>query len=889
MYACNVCDAAMQSVKSYVCHMRLHRNVGNVRFKCCVRKCPNTFATFAAFSTHLTRYHSSSKVESRFDGCRDFNVSLRCALTFCDQRFAGTKNLINHLKMHLAESVDILCPYVNCMKKFSKKSSFTSHMSRLHPKLTFALLDSRHKVNVSLETAADVSESNADLTSDVSGFMDSSLGDDECDIGDSSLDMTENFKRSLALFYLKLQTKLLIPASTVQLIVNEFNTVNAMNLEFLTTKTRLHLSTTGIEPEVINKMLREVMGSDLLSHCNSGDLRNDYMRKKFYKQHFNYVEPKPYFLGLDSTRKERFGQYVPIKSTILSLFKHSTVRNQFLNPLDKKPNVLSDIVDGSVLSTNKWFNSSPSTLQIILYQDAFELVNPLGSARKKHKLLAVYMTLANIYPYHRSTVDQMQLVLLCKESDLKLFGWKKILCPLIDDLKDIETTGINLFNDMVSKGSVVCMLGDNLGSHGVGGFIESFSANYFCRFCLITRDEFVECTHAVGEMRTVDSYQEDVKLASNGSHSRGVKADSVMNNLSYFHVCAPGLPPCIGHDLFEGVVDFDLFLYINHMVNQLKWFSYEYLNRRVLQFKYTGDDAAAKPVPINPQGRRLGGQAAQNWCMLRLLPLLIGEKLSDADQEVWQLYLLLKKIVELVCCKFITHAQIAYMQVLVEDYLDRRTAAFPEENLRPKHHYMLHYGSLTLKLGPLQHLWTMRFESKHSYFKRCIRYSQNFKNVCATLAERHQLLQSYFSGGELFPPEVETACGLPFHSNLFNADVMKCVEGLGFNDENTVVCASAIVRGSKFDIGYYVAFSEVAGVSFGKILSIFLVNNHDAHFLLECVTSKYLPDRHVYYLTRSKCMSFQCISESELSHIGALHGYEYANGILITMKSALPV
>ena len=35
-----------------------------------------------------------------------------------------------------------------------------------------------------------------------------------------------------------------------------------------------------------------------------------------------------------------------------------------------------------------------------------------------------------------------------------------------------------------------------------------------------------------------------------------------------------------------------------------------------------------------------------------------------------------------------------------------------------------HYASLTLKFGPLMHLWTMRLESKQSYFERCIRYSQ---------------------------------------------------------------------------------------------------------------------------------------------------------------------
>lgn len=59
---------------------------------------------------------------------------------------------------------------------------------------------------------------------------------------------------------------------------------------------------------------------------------------------------------------------------------------------------------------------------------------------------------------------------------------------------------------------------------------------------------------------------------------------------------------------------------------------------------------------------------------------------------------------------------------------------FPETNLKPKHHYLCHYPALILKFGPLIRLWTMRFESKHSYFKICARNLKNFKNLCLTLS-----------------------------------------------------------------------------------------------------------------------------------------------------------
>lgn len=59
-------------------------------------------------------------------------------------------------------------------------------------------------------------------------------------------------------------------------------------------------------------------------------------------------------------------------------------------------------------------------------------------------------------------------------------------------------------------------------------------------------------------VRTVDNYKEAVQLLqdSEATTVKGVKFDSLFNDLQYFHVCQPGLPPCIGHDICEGVVAF---------------------------------------------------------------------------------------------------------------------------------------------------------------------------------------------------------------------------------------------------------------------------------------------------------------------------------------------
>lgn len=45
---------------------------------------------------------------------------------------------------------------------------------------------------------------------------------------------------------------------------------------------------------------------------------------------------------------------------------------------------------------------------------------------------------------------------------------------------------------MAKLAEVDCAIsGDNLGSHGVGGFVENFSvSHYFCRYCDIKRSSF---------------------------------------------------------------------------------------------------------------------------------------------------------------------------------------------------------------------------------------------------------------------------------------------------------------------------------------------------------------------------------------------------------------
>lgn len=97
--------------------------------------------------------------------------------------------------------------------------------------------------------------------------------------------------------------------------------------------------------------------------------------------------------------------------------------------------VLSDGCDCKVFMSNTFFQGNPNCLKLVLYQDAFKVVKPLGCAKKKHKVLAVYFSLLNLAPHIQSNVDHMQLVLLCTDKDFKNFGHAKFFSELFTELK----------------------------------------------------------------------------------------------------------------------------------------------------------------------------------------------------------------------------------------------------------------------------------------------------------------------------------------------------------------------------------------------------------------------------------------------------------------------
>ena len=180
----------------------------------------------------------------------------------------------------------------------------------------------------------------------------------------------------------------------------------------------------GLDKNKTNEIISDLVSSDIINNSHTDQLKNTKARNSFYKRNFAYIEPDEIVIGYDNDGTNLTYQYVPIVKTLRSIYdRYGKEYFTFEKGVDGE--MLRDVHDGYVFKSNTLFQQQKA-LQILLYEDSFEVANPLGSAQTKHKVIAVYLTLANFKAHLLSSIDHIQLVLLCRESIAKEVGYCKL-------------------------------------------------------------------------------------------------------------------------------------------------------------------------------------------------------------------------------------------------------------------------------------------------------------------------------------------------------------------------------------------------------------------------------------------------------------------------------
>lgn len=157
----------------------------------------------------------------------------------------------------------------------------------------------------------------------------------------------------------------------------------------------------------------------------------------------------------------------------------------------------------------------------------------------KNKVCAVYWTLSNLPPGSHSSLSSIHLALLCRSEDIRSYSYEKVLEPLLRDLVTLESHGIFTaqLGDLV-KGTIQCVIADNLGAHGIARLTENL---YICRFCLAQKSEIQqkEASSDAFTLRSKETHETHVSSAQgNVKPCYGIKRPCVLSaRLSHFNVC----------------------------------------------------------------------------------------------------------------------------------------------------------------------------------------------------------------------------------------------------------------------------------------------------------------------------------------------------------------
>lgn len=162
----------------------------------------------------------------------------------------------------------------------------------------------------------------------------------------------------------------------------------------------------------------------------------------------------------------------------------------------------------------------------------------------------------------------------------------------------------------------------------------------------------------------------------------------------------------------------------------------------------------------------------------------------------------------------------------------------------------------------------------------------NFKNLCGTLAERHQLLQSFLSAGNLFRPSIVVQKGTEFIVGDYNDKIRQSVAHLNFDPLNTVISHDVTLQGTTYMSNMFVVVGRNDGLVVGKIKKAIIHENSSVSFITEMYRAVRIPYINAYHTTPVQD-AYCSIHHGELLDYYSLHEYCVCGMSLITLHHSV--
>lgn len=529
-------------------------------------------------------------------------------------------------------------------------------------------------------------------------------------------------------------------------------------------------------------------------------------------------------------------QYVSIIDTLRSLFDDEHFRNIYFeynnamnnNRMVTDPNnpdyIYSNFNSGSAFKNNPLFNEKPMSIQIQIGCDDFEICSELQSKANLYKICGLYFTIQNLPEKYLSKSSNIYLVCLCNSDDLKSkhTDFNNIWQLLVNELKNLETVGIEVPYYGILNGTLALTAFDNLGANTSLGF-AGFSSDYYCRNCETSKMLCQQLTSESGcTMRTKESYEDSLHIITESTkvvyrETKGVKFYCELSNLKYFHIIDNPIVDLM-HDLNEGLIPKLLEVFFQICIKE-KVITHQSLDEIAKLYDYGFLNGRNIPCAINFDKRSLGQNASQSICLFRHLPYILHTFKDNKKLTIpWKCLQSLLKISEILYSTQIEEHELKRLENEITTHLTTYKE-ISNKDLSCKQHFLLHYPGIIRKIGPPVHYSMMRYERKHKDFKTFRKSTNNFKAINKSLALKHQKRLS-LNG---FSYNDQTEHGLV--QELEDDEHLLCMLKLQFATNQIAVTKFIKLNNYQYREGLVVLFDQ----SLYEIRKILCVNN-EFHF-----------------------------------------------------------
>ena len=665
-------------------------------------------------------------------------MALSCM--FCSQRFVSVQTLSKHI--NCTHEIKNLSKFQcgqgipKCLRTFSNYKSLINHIRKIHINLLSEnnFETPSHAVN------------NEESPNDLSSHPEADNGEISSTIQYQGMNKTDDLSYVVALF-------------------SETN-LQRNNIQFILDMTR--------------DLVDQKLGFESKSFQG---LETEHLRIKRLKHENLWVEPREFVLNYEEQVKGEgihyaalTGHGLKLTELIRSVFSVPSLLRAALKYM-AKPRIsqyITDCKDGTIFG-----DSSNRTIPYLIFYDEVEFGNPLGSHKGIQKLGVIYISFRCFEPYSYGSLDGIYPYMLFPSVGKPYMN--KILEIIRDDIICLKE-GLKFENTLLHF-KLIGISGDNLGQHQLLGYVESFTANFPCIYCKIHKNSL---KNAVVEdqsiLRNEENYNKD--LEANDVSVTGINRRCPLNDLEGFH-CTQNILFDAMHDLLEGVLKYGMIEVLLHITKK------QYITLETINLVFDAVDFSKfglnKP-PLLKENFLSKGDIAFSAAEMRnfvfIFSVVVGDQIP-AEDPVWDYYLVLRRMTNLLLQKKLSKSEIEIIPKLVKLHNQSFLNLF-QKNLKPKFHHLLHYCQTILKAGPLPMYWSMRFES----------FNRRLKEYANVIKSRVNLPYSL-----LIRSNYRIAHTLLKLRSVSDIETLAQSVGPVLSRENKITYKWATVRGNTFKVG----------------------------------------------------------------------------------------